>query len=120
MNLIPFLGFGRKPGDQDENEELDLPSELVELPADEEPEDEEEEEKPNEETRGEEEEDDDRPISNDDEMLRVFIAVDEEFVDNSGLAGRIEDVQAAELVEELRVLASAFGINVETTHEEAV
>jgi hypothetical protein len=119
MNLIPFLGFGKKPGDQDENEEPDLPSELVELPTDEEPEDEEEEEKPNEETRGGEE-DDDRPISNDDEMLRVFIAVDEEFVDNSGLAGRIEDVQATELVEELRVLASAFGINVETTHEEAV
>jgi hypothetical protein len=45
-----------------------------------------------------------------DDLLNVFLSVDEEFVDNSGLVSEIEDVPATELLEELRVLASAFNV----------
>jgi len=117
MKLIPFLRFGNGRGEEEQDEEFDSPpDELVELPTDEEQE-EEEEEKPEEETK---EEPDDQPMGGDDDMLKAFIAVDEEFVDNSGLVAQVEDVSASELLQELRVLASAFGIRVETAQDEAV
>ena len=59
-------------------------------------------------------------MGNDEEMLKVFMTVDEEFVDNSSLTSQMEDVPATELLQELRVLASAFGIRVEATQDEAV
>jgi hypothetical protein len=47
------------------------------------------------------------------------MTVDEESVDNSGLTSQMEDVPAAELLQELRVLASAFGVRVEAMQDEA-
>jgi hypothetical protein len=121
MKLIPFLRFGNGRGKEEESETIDsLPDELLEPPTDEETEQAEDEEKPEEEEQAKEEEDGGAPMGNDEEMLKVFITVEEEFVDNSGLASQIEDVPAAELLQELRVLASAFGIRVEATQDEAV
>jgi hypothetical protein len=118
MKLIPFLRFGNSQGEEEQNEEFDPPpSEVVELPTDEETE-EEEEEKPEAEMTKEDE--DNKPMGSDEEMLKVFMTADEEFVDNSGLAAQLEDVPATELLQELRVLASAFGIRVEATQDEAV
>ena len=121
MKLIPFLRFGTARGQEEESETIDsLPDELLEPPTDEETEQAEDEEKPEEEQAKEEEEEDrGGPMGNDEEMLKVFITVEEEFVDNSGLASQMEDVPAAELLQELRVLASAFGIRVEATQDEA-
>jgi hypothetical protein len=115
MKLIPFLRFGNSHVEEEPNEEFDTPpEELVEPPEEEEMED---EEKPEEETKEEAEE---RSMGDDDEMLKVFMTVDEEFTDNSGLVAQVEDVPATELLQELRVLASAFGIRVEAREDEAV
>ena len=120
MKLIPFLRFGSGRGKEEESETIDsLPDELLEPPTDEETEQAEDEEKPEEE-QAKEEEDRGARMGNDEEMLKVFMTADEEFVDNSGLASQMEDVPAAELLQELRVLASAFGIRVEATQDEAV
>ena len=114
MKLIPFLRFGNARGEEEDNDGIDLPpQELVEPPADEETEKAEDEEKP-------EENGDDKPMTNDDEMLKVFMSVDEEFIDNSGLASQLEDVPAEELLQELRIMASAFGIRVTVPEDEAV
>ena len=59
-------------------------------------------------------------MTNDDEMLKVFMSVDEELIDNSGLASQLEDVPAEELLQELRIMASAFGIRVTVPEDEAV
>jgi len=121
MKLIPFLRFGSGRGKEEESETIDsLPDELLEPPTDEETEQEDEEEKPEEEQPKEEEGDENRSMGSDEEMLKVFMTVDEEFVDNSSLTSQMEDVPAAELLQELRVLASAFGIRVEATQDEAV
>jgi len=120
MKLIPFLRFGNARSQEEESETIDsLPDELLEPPTDEETEQAEDEEKPEEE-EAKEEEDGGAPMGNDDEMLKAFITIDEEFVDNSGLTSQMEDVPAVELLQELRVLASAFGIRVEATQDEAV
>jgi hypothetical protein len=121
MKLIPFLRFGNGRGNEEESETVDSPlDELFEPPTDEETEQNEEDEKPEEEQSKEEDGDENKSMSSDDEMLKVFMTVDEEFVDNSGLASQMEDVPATELLQELRVLASAFGIRVEATQDEAV
>jgi hypothetical protein len=77
---------------------------------------EEEEEEPEEEKTGE---DGGESKGNDDDMLKVFMSVEEEFVDNSGLAAQIEDVSTEELLQELRAMASAFGIHVAVSEEAA-
>ena len=125
MRLIPFLRFG-KPGSEEEeegdgSEPIELPpNELFDPPSDEEEEKTEEEEKPEEEEQEKPEDDsEEKRSANDDEMLKVFMAVEEEFVDNSGLASQIEDVPADELLQELRALAPAFGIRVAASEEEA-
>lgn len=118
MKLIPFLRFGGSHGGEEDTDGIELPpNELVELPTDEE-EQAEDEEKPEEDKT--EESGDDKRLANDDEMLKVFMSVDEEFVDNSGLTSQIDDVPAEELVQELRVMASAFGIHVIVAEDEAV
>jgi hypothetical protein len=122
MKLIPFLRFGNARGDEEDNEDndgIDLPpQELVEPPSDEETEQAEDEEKPEDEKP--EENGDDKPMTNDDEMLKAFMSVGEEFVDDSGLASQLEDVPAEELLQELRIMASAFGIRVTVPEDETV
>jgi len=122
MKLIPFLRFGKSGSDErDDGESIELPpDELFEPPSDEETEQAEEEEKSEEEEEKTEDEAEEKGSANDDEMLKVFMTVEEEFVDNSGLASQIEDVPVDELVQELRALAPAFGIRVAASEEEAV
>jgi len=118
MKLIPFLRFGSARNEEEDDDAMDLPlPELIEPPADEETEQAEDEEKPEEEK---EENGDDKPAPNDDDMLQAFLSVNEAFVDDSGLASKIEDVTVDELVQELRVMASAFGIRVAVPEDEAV
>jgi hypothetical protein len=122
MKLIPFLRFGGTPSEEEQDDELDLPPpELLEPPVDEETEEDEEEQE--EEMEKEEDKKDGpegAPMNDDSEMLKVFMTVEEEFVDNSGLVSQIEDVSVDELLQELHLLASAFGIRVEATLDEAV
>ncbi len=111
MKLVPLLRFwGRKRTEDDADLVDGFPDELLQLP----PEDEaaaaeealdegKEEETP---VENQEEQTEEQP----DDLLNVFLSVDEEFADNSGLVSEIEDVPATELLEELRVLASAFNV----------
>jgi hypothetical protein len=125
MKLIPFLRFGGDRGEESGDDALDPLSELPELPTDEEVEQMEDEETKEEETEEEKDkeetqEDDKGPPGNDEEMLKMFMAVEEEMVDNSSLAAQIDDVPADELLQELRTIASAFGIRVAVPEDEAV
>ncbi len=117
---LPFFNFG---GSRNETPEEDqfvvMPNELLNPPEDEEEEEEEEEEQEEEHQPGDKEEEP-KYLPGDDEMLKVFTSVDEDFVDNSDLTSELEDVPAEELVQELRVLASAFGIRINPSDEEAV
>lgn len=120
MRLIPFLRFGGN--DRKEEEESDAPpDDLPEPPTDEEAKaEEEEEEQPEEEEKKAEDDNEEKSWGKDDEMLKVFMSVDEEFVDNSGLTSEMEDVPVGDLLDELRTLASAFGIPVSVAKDEAV
>ena len=117
MKLIPFLRFGDDRGEEEGDNVVDPLSDLPELPTDEQTEQVEDEETTTEEEETEEGEE--RSSANDDEMLKMFMAVDEEIVDNSGLSSQLEDVPADELLQELRVIASAFGIRVAVSEDEA-
>ena len=121
MKLIPFLRFGNSGSDEQDGEDVDSPpNELFEPPSDEEEEKTEDEEKSEEEEEKTEDDAEEKGSANDDEMLKVFMSVEEEFVDNSGLASQMEDVPVDELIQELRALAPAFGIRVAASEEEAV
>jgi len=128
MKLVPLFRFWGDKGGAEESELPDpLEDDMPQLPADEQQEDppedteettdsaEEEEEKK--ETEGENKE----PktfAGSDDDMLKVFSSVEEEYVDNSALATEIEDVPATELLQELRTLAAAFGRPTSIVEEE--
>ncbi|MGA2285379.1 MAG: hypothetical protein ABSG55_03830 [Dehalococcoidia bacterium] len=115
MKLIPFLRFGGSHAAGDEVPNAPLPLDPLEAPTDEEQQEEEEEEKPEEERPAEE-----PSRGSDDEMLKVFMSVDEEFVDNSGLTADMEDIPAQELLEEARALGRALGVRVVYEEEQAV
>ncbi len=115
MKLIPFLRFGGSDAEGDDEPIAPLPLDPLEAPTDEEQTEEEEEEKPEEE-RPEEE----PSGGSDDEMLKVFMTVDEEFVDNSGLTSNMEDIPAEDLLEEARALGRALGVRVVFEEEQAV
>ena len=116
MKLIPFFRFG---GGHHEGEEDDLinslPSELIE-PVEEEEEEPAEEEKPEEEKPAEQAEE--KSWDNDADLLKAFTSVEEEFTDTSGLASQVDDISCAELLEELRALAPAFGVRVVAAAED--
>ncbi len=111
MKLVPLLRFwGKKRTEDDADLADEFPEEMLQLPPEDEAaaaeevvDEEKTEENP---VENKEEEADRQP----DDLLNVFLSVDEEFVDNSGLVSEIEDVPATELLEELRVLASAFNV----------
>ena len=109
MKLVPLLRFwGRKRTDE-ESDLLDgFPEETLQLPPEDQPTDSAEEEVESEEENQEEE--GKTGDAGGDNLLNVFISVDEEFVDNSALMNDIEDVSAAELIGELRTLAAAFNV----------
>ena len=115
MKLIPFPRFGGRHADLEDEPAPSLPAELPDIPVDEDAEGEAESEEGEEEKEEEENKDEeskDRTWNNDDELLKVFTDVDEEFVDNSGLTADMEDIPAEELLLEARALASAFGVRV--------
>jgi hypothetical protein len=112
MKLVPLLKFwGRKRTDE-ESDLLDgFPEETLQLPPEDQPTDSAEEEAESEEEKEENPEEEEKTgDAGGDNLLNVFISVDEEFVDNSALMNDIEDVSAAELIGELRTLAAAFGV----------
>ena len=91
MKLIPFLGFGKRPRRQGRERGIGL-ADRAPRAAHRRRSRRRRKKKRSRTRRAKEEEDDERPISNDDEMLKVFMTVDEEFVDNSGLTSQMEDV----------------------------
>ena len=111
MKLVPLLRFwGRKRTEDDADLADGFPEELLQPPPEDEAAAAEEalDEGKEEETPVEnQEEQAEQPT---DDLLNVFLSVEEEFVDNSGLVSEVEDVPATELLEELRVLASAFNV----------
>jgi hypothetical protein len=111
MKLVPLFRFwGRKRTEDDADLADEFPEEMMQFPP-------EDEAAAAEQTIAEEKAEE-NPVENQeeqaepqtDDLLNVFLSVDEEFVDNSGLVSEIEDVPATELLEELRVLASAFNV----------
>jgi hypothetical protein len=115
MKLVPKLKFwGRKRTDE-EPDPLDgfleetLPPPPEDQAADSEDDKTEGEEEKEEGESEENQEEDKTGDAGADGLLNVFLSVDEEFVDNSALTNEIEDVSAAELLDELRGMAAAFG-----------
>jgi hypothetical protein len=115
MKLVPRLKFwGRKQTDEESDLLDEFPEETLPPPPEDEEADSEDEEAEGEEEKeeGEAEENQEEEKTRDggaDGLLNVFTSVEEEFVDNSALTNEIEDVPAAELLDELRGLAVAFG-----------
>lgn len=123
MKLVPLLRFWQKrPKPRDENDLLDEltedalqflkeqeSEESVEESVDEDSqEDEEEEEEKTEETDESAGADTSRPAR--DDLLNVFLAAEEEYADTLALASEVEEVSAAELLAELRGVASALNL----------
>jgi hypothetical protein len=109
MKLVPLLRFWGRKRTEEESDLLDgFPEETLQLPPEDQPTDSAEEEVESEEENQEEE--GKTGDAGGDNLLNVFMSVDEEFVDNSALMNDIEDVPAAELLEELRTLAAAFNV----------
>ncbi len=116
MKLVPRLKFWGRNRTDEESDPLDgFPEETLPPPPEDQATDSEDEE-----TEGEEEKEEAESEENQEEeektgdagadgLLNVFTSVEEEFVDNSALTNEIEDVPAAELLDELRGLAAAFG-----------
>jgi hypothetical protein len=114
MKLAPLLRFWGRKRTEEEPDLLDgFPEETLQLPPEDQPTDSAEEEVESEEEEEEKEENQEEGKTGDaggDNLLNVFMSVDEEFVDNSALMNDIEDVPAAELLDELRGVAAAFGV----------
>jgi hypothetical protein len=109
MKLVPLLRFWGRKRTEEEPDLLDgFPEETLQLPPEDQPTDSAEEEVESEEENQEEE--GKTGDAGGDNLLNVFMSVDEEFVDNSALMNDIEDVPAAELLEELRTVAAAFNV----------
>lgn len=117
---IPLFGFlnRKRPVEDDDDlfEELvaeqislsteeNMESEEEELESKEEEDEEKEETENSEETEGAEEVN----AANDD-LLRVFVATEEEFTDMSSLVTEVEDISVPELLADLRQIAAAFNI----------
>jgi len=111
MKVVPRLKFwGRKRTDE-ESDLLDgFPEEMLPPPPEDQATDSEEEETEGEEEKEEGESEEKTGDAGADGLLNVFTSVDAEFVDTSALVNDIEDVPAAELMDELRGLAAAFGV----------
>ena len=125
MKLVPLFRFWGEKGE--EEAETDTPcvlqDEMLQIPSDEQPSDFQEEGEATSDSAEEEEkpEEDPKPWGgSDDDMLKAFTSVEEEFVDNSSLAAEIEDVPASELLEEARALATALGRSVPAAEDDAV
>lgn len=112
MKLVPLLRFWGRKRTEEEPDLLDgFPEETLQLPPEDQPTDSAEEEVESEEEKEENQEEEGKTgDAGGDNLLNVFMSVDEEFVDNSALMNDIEDVPAAELLEELRALAAAFDV----------
>ena len=112
MKLAPLLRFWGRKRTEEESDLLDgFPEETLQLPPEDQPTDSAEEEVESEEEKEENQEEEGKTgDAGGDNLLNVFMSVDEEFVDNSALMNDIEDVPAAELLEELRGVAAAFNV----------
>jgi hypothetical protein len=112
MKLAPLLRFWGRKRTEEEPDLLDgFPEETLQLPPEDQPTDSAEEEAESEEEKEENPEEEGKTEdAGGDNLLNVFISVDEEFVDNSALVNGVEDVPAAELLVELRALAAAFNV----------
>lgn len=112
MKLVPLLRFWGRKRTEEESDLLDgFPEETLQLPPEDQPTDSAEEEVESEEEKEENQEEEGKTgDAGGDNLLNVFMSVDEEFVDNSALMNDIEDVSAAELIGELRTLAAAFNV----------
>jgi hypothetical protein len=118
MKLVPLSRFWGKKEEEEPELSDELPEEAFQLPQEEQPTDsaETDSEEENEEEKGEENEEQsegeeqEQGGGGDDQLLKVFQEVEDDYVDNSALVAGIEDVPVGELVEELRSLAAAFGL----------
>jgi hypothetical protein len=113
MKLVPLLRFWGSKRTEDESDPLDgFPEEALLPPPEDQTTDSTEEEVESEEEKTEENQEDEEKTGDagGDNLLNVFLSVDEEFVDNSALVNGVEDVPAAELLVELRALAAAFNV----------
>ena len=112
MKLVPLLRFWGRKRTEEESDLLDgFPEETLQLPPEDQPTDSAEEEVESEEEKEENQEEEGKTgDAGGDNLLNVFMSVDEEFVDNSALMNDIEDMPAAELIGELRTLAAAFNV----------
>jgi hypothetical protein len=111
MKLVPLLRFWGRKRTEEESDLLDgFPEETLQLPPEDQPTDSAEEEVESEEEKEENQDEEKTRDAGGDNLLNVFISVDEQFVDNSALMNDIEDVSAAELIGELRTLAAAFNV----------
>ena len=112
MKLAPLLRFWGRKRTEEESDLLDgFPEETLQLPPEDQPTDSAEEEAESEEEKEENPEEEGKTgDAGGDNLLNVFLSVDEEFVDNSALVNGVEDVPAAELLVELRALAAAFNV----------
>lgn len=125
MKLMPLFGFlsRRQVVEDDEDMLEDLIAEQINLPTEEIVESEEEETESEEEETGEEEEKEETEgaknvSASTDDMLKVFVATEEEFTDMSSLVTEVEDIPAAELLVDLRQVAAAFNIRLQDSDGE--
>ena len=119
MKLVPLLRFWEKRQKPEEEDDLldeltedalqflkeQESEEIVEEDAEEESEKDEEEEKETDESA---DTDDSPPVR--DDLLNVFLAAEEEYADTSALVSEVDEVSAAELLAELRGVASALNL----------
>lgn len=112
MKLVPLFGFlSRKRVVEDDEDVLEeLIAEQIKLPTEEIVESEEDEAENEEVEELAESEDMGNMSPSTDEMLKVFVATEEEFMDTSSLVTEVEDIPVAELLIDLRQIAAAFNI----------
>jgi hypothetical protein len=121
MKLVPLLRFlGRRQKEEEEDFMDELPEQLLQFPTEEEAEssaeegDEEEAENEaevtDEEEAAAESESAGGPGSGQDDLLKVFLAAEEEYADTLALASEVDEVSAAELLVELREVAVTLNL----------
>jgi hypothetical protein len=125
MKLVPLFGFFSRRRAVEDDEDLleDLVAEQIQLLTEDNMESEEEESESQEE---DEEEDKEEMEENEgaenmnaatDDMLKVFVATEQEFTDMSSLVTEVEDVSVVEILADLRQIAAAFNIPPQDTTE---
>lgn len=119
MKLVPLLRFWERRQREEDDFLDELPEQALQFPTEEEAEspaeEDAEDEREEEGEMKEEEETVDEGESaggpgGQDDLLKVFLAAEEEYADTQALATEVEDVPAAELLAELREVADTLNL----------